>query len=70
MKGFVRSATYARIRFGLGFLYAALGAMIIVQMLHGVGLRPEALPGLALGGAMILLALLRLRAGWPAIPRR
>lgn len=65
MRSFVRSTGYARVRFGLGFLYVACGAVIIVQMLHGVGLRFTAAPGLVLGAAMIGLGALRLRGGWP-----
>ncbi len=66
MKRLVSSKGYARVRFALGFLYVAFGVLIIAQMMHGVGLRLEALPGLALGAAMIGLGALRIRAGWPA----
>jgi hypothetical protein len=65
MRRLVRSKGYARVRFALGFLYIGFGALIIAQMLHGVGPRFEAVPGLVLGAAMIGLGALRVRAGWP-----
>jgi hypothetical protein len=68
MKRLVRSKGYARVRFSLGFLYVGFGALIIAQMLRGVGLRFEALPGLVLGAAMIGLGGMRIRAGWPSEP--
>lgn len=69
MRTFTRSTGYARVRFGLGFLYVGCGAVIVVQMLHGIGLRFPALPGLVLGAAMIGLGVLRLRGGWPQASR-
>jgi hypothetical protein len=66
MRRLVRTKGYARVRFSLGFLYIGFGALIIAQMLHGVGLRFEAVPGLALGAAMIGLGVMRIRAGWPS----
>jgi hypothetical protein len=60
-----RNLGYERVRFALGFLYAGFGALIIAQMLHLVGLRAEAIPGFALGAAMIGLGVLRVRRGWP-----
>jgi hypothetical protein len=65
VKQLTRSTGYARVRFALGFLYCGFGAVIIVQMLHGVGPRFPALPGIVLGAAMIGLGVLRIRAGWP-----
>lgn len=63
MKRSLRSSpTYTRIRAGLGVVYVALGAIVILQMLHGVGLRFEAVPGLVFGAAMIGLGTLRLRS--------
>jgi len=61
----IQSPGYARVRFGLGFLYVGFGALILVQMLHGVGPRLEAIPGCVLGVAMIGLGLLRIRGGFP-----
>jgi hypothetical protein len=66
MRRFVRSKGYARVRFAFGFLYIVFGALIIAQMVHSVGLHLEALPGLALGAALIGLGALRVRGGWPA----
>lgn len=54
--------TYARLRAIFGVLFIVLGALIVVQLVHGVGLRFEALPGILLGGAMIALGYIRIRA--------
>lgn len=56
------SPAYGRIRGALGALYIVLGGTVIAQMLHGVGLRFEAMPGLVFGAAMIGLGVLRLRS--------
>ncbi|MFN2462084.1 MAG: hypothetical protein ABR591_15630 [Candidatus Velthaea sp.] len=66
MKAFVRSDAYAKTKFALGFFYIVFGAIVIVQMLHGVGLRLEALSGLVLGAALIGLGAVRIRAGFRA----
>lgn len=65
MRSFIRSPGYARVKYLLGFGYIAFGLAIIAQILHGIGPRFEALPGLALGVALIALGTTRVRAGFP-----
>lgn len=62
MNRFVRSTGYARARGVAGLFYIVCGCLIGFQIIHGVGLRFEALPGTALGAAMIALGIVRIRA--------
>ena len=52
---------YTRVRGVFGLLFIGLGAAIVFQIAHGVGLRLEAIPGLLLGAAMIVLGYVRIR---------
>lgn len=58
--------TYIRARGAFGVLFIAFGALIVFQIVHGVGLRVEAIPGTLLGGAMIVLGYVRIRAALSA----
>lgn len=58
-----------RFKFVNSFIFIALGALIIVQMAHGIGLRIEALSGYVLGLALIALGIYRLRTFSKAPPR-
>jgi succinate-acetate transporter protein len=66
VRSFVKGSIFARIRYLLGYGYVAFGITVIVQLVHSVGLRPEAVPGFVLGGALIWLGTIRIRAGVPA----
>jgi hypothetical protein len=57
-----RNPAYVRARGVLGVLYIGLGLIIAVEILHRVGPRFEALPGVVLGVAMIALGIVRIRA--------
>jgi hypothetical protein len=59
-----QSPAYIRARAVFGVLFIALGALIVVQIVHGVGLRVEAIPGTLLGLAMIALGYVRIRAAF------
>ncbi len=69
MRSFVKGSSFARIRYLLGYGYVVFGIVVMVQLVHGVGLRAEAVPGLVLGAALIWLGTIRIRAGVPARPR-
>jgi hypothetical protein len=69
VRSFVKGSGFARIRYLLGYGYVAFGITVIVQLVHGVGLRFEAIPGLVLGAALIWLGAIRIRAGVPARAR-
>jgi hypothetical protein len=60
------SVARTRSRGVFGFLFIVLGVLIVVQIAHGVGFRFEALPGLALGAAMMALGYVRVRAALTA----
>jgi len=61
----MQSVGYARFKFLNGFVFIALGMLVVVQLLRGAGLRWEALSGYVLGAALVGLGLVRLRTGWP-----
>lgn len=58
------SRTYIRARAAFGVLFIVFGALIVFQIVHGVGLRVEAIPGTLLGAAMIVLGYVRIRAAF------
>lgn len=60
------SRNYTRIRGVFGALFIVLGALIVFQIAHGVGFRVEAVPGLLLGAAMIVLGYVRIRGALTA----
>jgi hypothetical protein len=67
MNRMVNSRTYAKVRGGIGVAFILLGALIVFQIAHGVGFRVEAIPGVLLGAAMIVLGYVRVRgaiAAW------
>jgi hypothetical protein len=53
------SKAYARFKTANSVLFIILGAAIVYQMFHTVGLRFEAVPGLVLGAAMLALGVHR-----------
>jgi hypothetical protein len=57
-----RKHNFVRIRGVLGLFYIVLGIVIGSQILHQVGLRFEAFPGVVLGLAMISLGVVRIRS--------
>jgi hypothetical protein len=57
----VNSRVYARARGVFGALFIILGVLIVFQIAHGVGFRVEAIPGVLLGAAMIVLGYVRIR---------
>ncbi|MDQ6826372.1 MAG: hypothetical protein M3Z14_04125 [Candidatus Eremiobacteraeota bacterium] len=57
-----KSAAYGRFKLLNGALFIALGALVLAQMLHGIGFRLEALPGILLGLALIGLGVVRWNA--------
>jgi hypothetical protein len=59
--GFSNSPGYARARGVFGIFFIVLGGLIVFQIVHGVGLRLEAIPGILLGVAMMLLGYVRIR---------
>jgi hypothetical protein len=59
--GFSNSPAYARARGVFGVFFIILGALIVFQIVHGVGLRLESIPGVLLGAAMIVLGYVRIR---------
>ena len=61
----MQSVGYARLKFLNGFIFIALGAVLVAELLRGVGVRFEALPGYVLGAAFVGLGIVRLRTGWP-----
>ncbi len=71
-RSITQSPAYVRARGVFGVLFVVLGAFIIVQIVHGVGLRVESIPGVLLGAAMIALGYVRIRgvfsAGKPPAP--
>lgn len=62
MNRFVRSAGYARVRGVFGAFFILFGLLIGYQILRGVGLRFEALPGVVMSVALIALGAIRIRA--------
>ena len=66
MKRLTGSRNYTRVRGVFGVLFIVLGALIVFQIAHGVGIRLEAVPGLLLGTAMIVLGYVRIRAAMTA----
>jgi hypothetical protein len=60
------SRNYTRIRGVFGVLFVVLGGLIVFQIAHGVGFRLEAVPGLLLGAAMIVLGYVRIRGALAA----
>jgi hypothetical protein len=68
--GLSQSRTYARARGVFGVFFILLGGLIVFQIVHGVGLRLESVPGILLGLAMMVLGYVRIRgalaAGKPA----
>jgi hypothetical protein len=65
-RGLNQSPINARARGVFGVLFIGLGAMIVYQIVRGVGLRVEAIPGALLGLAMIVLGYVRIRAALDA----
>jgi hypothetical protein len=61
MKRFVRSDAFARTRAVTGTLFIALGAAIVVRTFAKTGLAWTVTPSVVLGGAMILLGIVRIR---------
>ena len=61
-RGLNQSPAYARARGVFGVLFIGLGALIVYQIVRGVGFRVEAIPGALLGLAMIVLGYVRIRA--------
>lgn len=57
-----KSAGYGRFKLVNGVLFIVLGLLVLGQMLHGVGFRLEALPGIVLGLALVGLGVVRWRA--------
>jgi hypothetical protein len=66
VKRLTGSRNYTRVRGVFGVLFIVLGALIVFQIAHGVGIRLEAVPGLLLGTAMIVLGYVRIRAAMTA----
>jgi hypothetical protein len=64
--GLAQSPAYARARGVFGVLFVGLGALIVYQIARGVGLRVEAIPGVLLGAAMIVLGYVRIRGAFAA----
>jgi len=50
-----------RIRGVFGVFVILLGGLIVFKIAHGVGFRPEAVPGILLGTAMMVLGYIRIR---------
>ena len=65
MQRFTQGVGYARFRFVNGIVFIAMGLFVVINFLHGIGLRKEAISGYVLGLAFVALGVLRLRAGWP-----
>jgi hypothetical protein len=61
VKRLTQSRGYAVVRGIIGVFFVGFGILIAVQILMKVGLRLEALPGVALGAAMIALGIVRIR---------
>jgi hypothetical protein len=61
VRGLSQSKTYARARGVFGVFFIVLGALIVFQIVHGVGFRLESIPGILLGCAMIVLGYVRIR---------
>jgi hypothetical protein len=66
VKRLTGSRNYTRVRGVFGVLFIVLGGLIVFQIAHGVGIRLEAVPGLLLGTAMIVLGYVRIRAAMTA----
>lgn len=64
--GITQSRAYARARGVFGILFVGLGMLIVYQIVRGVGLRVEAIPGGLLGLAMIALGYVRIRGALAA----
>jgi hypothetical protein len=62
MKRLIESPAYGRAKLVNAVLFIALGAFIVAQIVHGVGVRLEAIPGIALGTALAGLGAARLIA--------
>jgi hypothetical protein len=62
MKRFTASPGYARAKLVNAVLFVGLGVFIVAQIVHGVGWRLEAIPGIALGVALAGLGAVRLIA--------
>ena len=56
---FRQSKAYVGFKAFNGLLFAVLGAALLVQVVRYAGLRVEAIPGIALGSAMLGLGLYR-----------
>ncbi len=69
MMKFTKSASYGRFKLLNGLLFIALGALVLAQMLHGVGFRLAALPGIVLGFALVALGVVRWTAFLKERPR-
>jgi len=54
------SKTYAAFKRFNGGLFVVFGLAIGAQIVHGVGMRYEAMPGIVLGAALIGLGIVRL----------
>jgi hypothetical protein len=65
-RGLMQSKAYARVRGVFGALFVGLGALIVYQIVRGVGMRVEAIPGVLLGLAMIVLGYVRIRGALAA----
>jgi hypothetical protein len=65
-RSITQNPAYLRARGVFGVLFIVLGAFIIVQIVHGVGLHVEAIPGAILGLAMIALGYVRIRGAFAA----
>lgn len=66
---FTKSAGYGRFKLLNGVLFIVLGTFVLAQMLHGVGFRLAALPGIVLGVALVALGVVRWSAFLKERPR-
>jgi hypothetical protein len=69
MRRFARSDAYRRVRLVTGAAFIALGGTIVARTLAVSGLSGPALPGCALGAAMLALGAFRFRDYFASRPR-
>lgn len=56
---FTTSAGYGRFKLLNGALFIVLGSLVLAQLLHGIGFKLSALPGIVLGLALVALGVIR-----------
>jgi hypothetical protein len=61
VRRFVRSESYARLRLVSGGLFVVFGCAIAIRTAAVAGFSGAAVPAYALGGAMLILGVLRFR---------